>query len=152
MKNSSGFHSYFISVIFLIAVLLLIVLITRGSNSYLNTLKKNWDIVISQKSEILYETEEKANIFGDGCRYHILGCDIKNVSTAISFKPYAEISSENASEITDILDSLGVPNEKRPKSVDLYYNAVSGKGAASDELYLLADADEHILYVIESFY
>ena len=103
-------------------------------------------------SQILYETEEKANIFGDGCRYHILECNIKNVSTDRSFKPYAEISSENASEITGILDSLGVPNEKRPKSIDLYYNAVSGKGTASDKLYLLADSDNHILYVIESFY
>ena len=46
----------------------------------------------------------------------------------------------------------GVPNEKRPKSIDLYYNAVSGKGTASDKLYLLADSDNHILYVIESFY
>ena len=80
-------HKKIISVIFLVAVLLFIVLITQASNSYLNTLEKNWDIVIPQKSEILYETEEKANIFGDGCRYHILGCNIKNVSTDRSFKP-----------------------------------------------------------------
>ncbi len=145
-------HKKIISVIFLVAVLLFIVLITQSSNSYLSTLEKNWDIVIPQKSEILYETEEKANIFGDGCRYHILECNIKNVSTDRSFKPYAEISSENASEITGILDSLGVPNEKRPKSIDLYYNAVSGKGTASDKLYLLADSDNHILYAIESLY
>ena len=70
-------HKKIISVIFLVAVLLFIVFITQSSNSYLNTLEKNWDIVIPQKSEILYETEEKANIFGDGCRYHILECNKK---------------------------------------------------------------------------
>lgn len=145
-------HKKIISVIFLAAVLLLIALITQGSNSSLNTLEKNWNIVIPQNSEILYEMDEKANIFGDGCRYHILECDIKNISADISFKPYAEISSKNASEITDILDLLEIPNEKRPKSIDLYYNAVSGKGTASDKLYLLEDSNNQILYVIESFY
>lgn len=139
----------------LIIVILLgvgIFFVIRNLNSYSYVLEKNWDISIPRSSETLYKVNEDDSVFGDGCRYHILECNVDKDSADMNLKPYVEISSHELSEITDILDSLEVPDDKRPKSIDLYYKTTSGEGPTSDKLYLLVDSENENLYVIESFY
>lgn len=95
---------------------------------------------------------EAESVFGDGYRYHILSCDAEDLLMDIEFLPYENISKDEEAEISEILSVLNVPEEKRPAELTYYYTDKSGDGPTADKLYLLLDAANQYLYVVESFY
>lgn len=131
--------------------------VASGLSEYHQVVKLNWEIDLPGGYEELYAYSEPS-FHGDGLRYHVLDYpagaeDKKNLERIWRIEQLfrdAELPSEwEIERINGWLDEMGVPGEFAPDygRCELLY----ARKEDHSELYLLWQAGDGTLYVVESF-
>ena len=139
------------SKIILICILIMIILASCSCIYYYKDyslfLKLNHEITIQKVSKLVYRAENEGPHFhGDGYYYTVLKYKKRFTKEYLdNYKSGRNISIENA--ITNILDEIQVPQEKRPNFTKEYYwdrKAVNG-----NDIYLLYFMEDNSLHIFE---
>ncbi len=128
----------------------------RYLSDYSHVMKQNWGISLPWQSlyKEVYEKDSGASFQGDGVRYHVFSyryedyIDLMFVWGGEDRTVYYETYGEAA---TAWLDELAVPADKRPdfSNPNLSYRYKTKDD--HDEILLIWDGEQNLIYVLESF-